>query len=111
MIQTYTPDNDVIRFAAGQDYDSFYEQEIQLRRLRDEPPFRDILVLTASGPDEAGVLRVCTRLRQFLERELPNCPISPSACWVPRRQSSPESTTGIDTASHWSDRTAALSVP
>ena len=74
VIQTYTPDNDVIRFAAGQDYDSFYEQEIQLRRLRDEPPFRDILVLTASGPDEAGVLRVCTRLRQFLERELPKLP-------------------------------------
>ena len=46
----------------------------QLRRLRDEPPFRDILVLTASGPDEAGVLRVCTRLRQFLERELPKLP-------------------------------------
>lgn len=74
VIQTYTPDNDVIRFAAGQDYDSFYGQEIQLRRLRDEPPFRDILVLTASGPDEAGVLRVCTRLRQFLERELPKLP-------------------------------------
>ena len=28
--------------------------EIQLRRLRGEPPFRDVLVLTASGPDEAG---------------------------------------------------------
>lgn len=57
MIQTYTPDNDVIRFAAGQDYDSFYEQEIQLRRLRDEPPFRDILVLTASGPRRGGGVR------------------------------------------------------
>ena len=50
VIQTFTPENDVIRCAARQDYDSFYEQEIQLRRLRDEPPFRDILVLTASGP-------------------------------------------------------------
>ena len=111
MIQTYTPDNDVIRFAAGQDYDSFYEQEIQLRRLRDEPPFRDILVLTASGPDEAGVLRVCTRLRQFLERELPKLPDQSFRLLGPAPQSSPESTTGIDTALHWSDRTAALSVP
>ena len=29
IIQTYTPENDVIRFAARQDYDRFYETEIQ----------------------------------------------------------------------------------
>ena len=67
VIQTYTPDNDVLRFAAAQDYDSFYAQEIDLRRLMDYPPFRSLFVLTASGADEAAVLRVCQKLRRSLE--------------------------------------------
>ncbi|MCI8868984.1 MAG: primosomal protein N' [Lawsonibacter sp.] len=70
VIQTFTPDNDVIRFAACQDYDSFYEQEIQLRRARGCPPFRDMLVFTASGMSEAAVLRSCARLRRALESQL-----------------------------------------
>lgn len=67
VIQTYTPDNDVIRCAAVQDYDRFYAQEIELRRLMDYPPFRDVFVLTASGTDESAVLRKCQKLRRSLE--------------------------------------------
>ena len=70
VIQTYTPDNDVIRFAARQDYDNFYQTEIQMRRLRGYPPFADVVVLTASGLEEGAVLRCCVRLRQALEVEL-----------------------------------------
>ena len=70
VIQTYTPDNDVIRFAARQDYDNFYRVELPLRRMRGYPPFSDILVLTASGLDEGAVLRCCVRLRQALEAAL-----------------------------------------
>ena len=67
VIQTFTPENDVIRCAARQDYDSFYEQEIELRRMRLCPPFRELFVLTASGPLESAVLRTCIRLRRSLE--------------------------------------------
>ncbi len=67
IIQTFTPDNDVIRCAARQDYDAFYQQEIALRKLRGCPPFRDLFVLTASGKLEAAVLRTCMRLRRTLE--------------------------------------------
>ena len=66
VIQTYTPEHEVIRFAASQDYDSFYRQEIRLRELRDYPPFCDIFVLTAAGTDEAGVLQACMILRNSL---------------------------------------------
>ena len=59
VIQTYTPDNETIRQAARQDYDAFYASELELRRLQNAPPFRDILTLTASGPDERMVLQVC----------------------------------------------------
>ena len=58
VIQTFTPENDVIRCAARQDYDRFYEEEIALRQLRRYPPFADLTVLTASGADEGAVLRL-----------------------------------------------------
>lgn len=74
VIQTFTPNNDVIRCAARQDYDSFYEQEIELRRLRNDPPFAQHVVLTASGVEEGAVLRCCTRLRRTLEQALPGLP-------------------------------------
>ena len=74
VIQTFTPDNDVIRCAARQDYDSFYEREIELRRLRNDPPFAQHVVITASGLEEGAVLRCCARLRRTLEQDLPKIP-------------------------------------
>lgn len=70
MIQTFVPDHDVIRFSARQDYDSFYRTEIQMHRLRREPPFQDVFVLTASGLNETAVLRACMKLRGTLEGAL-----------------------------------------
>ena len=67
IIQTYTPENDIILCAARQDYEAFYRQEIELRRLRGCPPFRDLFVLTASGLMESEVLSACMRLRASLE--------------------------------------------
>jgi primosomal protein N' (replication factor Y) len=67
VIQTCTPENDVITCAARQDYDRFYESEVLSRRLRGYPPFRDLYILTASGPEEGAVLRSCMRLRDGLE--------------------------------------------
>jgi primosomal protein N' (replication factor Y) len=74
VIQTYTPDNDVIRYAAKQDYDSFYQEEIYLRQLRRDPPFADLVVLTASGLEEGAVLRCCVRLRDALAAGLKGSP-------------------------------------
>ena len=74
IIQTYTPENDVITCAASQDYDRFYGEEIRLRELRGCPPFQDLFVFTASGLQESGVLRVCMRLRRTLEDWLSRAP-------------------------------------
>ena len=63
VLQTYTPKSDIITCAAHQDYDSFYEQEIEQRRLRRFPPFRALYVLHITGPEESGVLESCIRLR------------------------------------------------
>ena len=70
MIQTYTPENDVILAAARQDYDHFYRQEIGLRKLRGCPPFSSFLVIHVSGPEEGQALRVCAFLRDTLRKWL-----------------------------------------
>ena len=70
LIQTFTPEHDVLRFSARQDYDSIYRTEIQLRRLRREPPFRDVFLITASGLNEGAVLRASVQFRQALEGAL-----------------------------------------
>lgn len=74
VIQTWTPENEIITCAAAQDYEGFYEQEIALRTLRGCPPFRDLFLLTASGAEEHGVLQTCLRLRQALESALTVAP-------------------------------------
>ncbi len=74
VIQTFTPDNDVISAAGRQDYDGFYAQEIALRRAMGTPPFREIFVLTASSRSETAVLRSCARLRQSLDAALAQPP-------------------------------------
>lgn len=70
VIQTWTPENEVITQAARQDYDAFYEQEITLRRLRGCPPFAQLFVLVVTGLDEHAVLHACQRLRQGLVEAL-----------------------------------------
>lgn len=70
VIQTYTPDNQIIRMAAAQDYNGFYASEIELRKLQHSPPFADMFSITASGTDEAQVLRCCSAIRDILCSEM-----------------------------------------
>ena len=67
VIQTYTPENDVIQAAAAQDYERFYRSEIQLRRLRRDPPFADQFIITVSGGEENDVRRAVGLLRSGLD--------------------------------------------
>ncbi len=68
VIQTYTPGNDVIQSAAGQDYERFLESELEMRRLRGCPPFADIFTITVSGVEEGAVLRGAMGVRETLRR-------------------------------------------
>lgn len=70
IIQTYTPDNEIIKLAASQDYESFYNSEIQLRKLQFTPPFADVIAITASGQDENAVIRCCMDIRSTLRASI-----------------------------------------
>jgi len=70
VIQTLTPQNEVIKLAARQDYGAFYEREIELRRILGSPPISDLFAITVSGIDEAAALRCSTEIRNVLRSSL-----------------------------------------
>ncbi len=67
VIQTNNPDSEVIRLASAQDYESFYEREIRLRKLLTFPPFCDIALLTVTGSYETELLRATTLMAQMVK--------------------------------------------
>lgn len=73
VIQTCNPDSPIIKLAAAQDYKSFYESEIAVRRALTFPPFCDIAVINITSGDEAllsaGSKAVSEYLREMLMGE------------------------------------------
>lgn len=92
MIQTMVPQHKVIELAACQDYDSFYELEIGLRRLQKYPPFGDLVSVTFTGEDEGVLLRGAVKFRDSLRSCLQEeryksaeCTVwGPAPCPVPK---------------------------
>ncbi len=67
IIQTLVPEHQIIRLAARQDYDGFYNLEIGLRRVQNLPPFGDQAIVTFSGEEETAVLRGSAKFRDSLK--------------------------------------------
>ncbi len=56
LIQTINPDHYAIRFASAQNYEGFYEKEIQFRKLMRYPPFSALAnVLVRSGKQDQAM--------------------------------------------------------
>lgn len=70
LIQTMTPKNQVLLLAARQDYDTFYNTEIPLRKLRGCPPFFDLLSVHFHGREEERVWQGALRFREALKTQL-----------------------------------------
>ena len=92
MIQTLVPKHKVVELAAKQDYDSFYEMEIRLRKLQECPPFGDLTSITFLGQEESRVLRGAAKFRDSLNAclkqeaykgEICRC-LGPAPCAVPK---------------------------
>ena len=82
MIQTLVPDHQVIRLAARQDYDGFYDLEVNLRRVQNAPPFGDVALITVTGQEETAVLRGAAKLRDSLNACLRQPGYSQETCSV-----------------------------
>ena len=70
LIQTTNPDHDVIILACKQDYKTFFENEIQTRKLLSYPPYSDIVLLTLSGNVENAVMKDSKMLSDMLRAKI-----------------------------------------
>ena len=77
IIQTTDPDNPVLKLAAAQDYDAFFEQEIAYRKLGLYPPFCGLCVVGFAGPKESEVARASARFAALLGRQAAKQPDLP----------------------------------
>ena len=92
MIQTLVPEHQILNLAARQDYDGFYNLEINLRRVQNAPPFGDLGMITFTGQDEASVLRGAAKFRDSLiaclrqpeYREEVCVVLGPAPCVIPK---------------------------
>lgn len=92
MIQTLSPENQLITLAAKQDYDGFYRLEIALRQAQNAPPFGDLAQVTFIGQEESAVLRGAAKFRDSLRQCLNQPPynmeqcaiLGPAPCMVPK---------------------------
>jgi len=92
IIQTFVPDHAVITLAARQDYDSFYNLEISIRKQLSSPPFGDLAVITVTGQEEARVLHGAAKLKTSLQNlmrqpayQTEHCTVlGPAPCPVPK---------------------------
>ena len=74
VIQTFTPENPIIRFAAKQDYEGFYQRELEMRQMQRCPPFSQLVSLTVIGADELQILKACDQIRDLLRHSMKNEP-------------------------------------
>ncbi len=68
IIQTLTPENEIIRLAAKQDYDAFFNTEIRLRKALVYPPYCDLCVIGLTGEDEIIVKNAARETLDMLKK-------------------------------------------
>ncbi len=70
IIQTYNPENFAIECSQKQNYDIFYDTEIELRKQLKYPPFCDIISIGLTDTDENKIKNVSEKLYKYINNYL-----------------------------------------
>lgn len=68
IVQTMHRDNFIFPFICSNDYVSFYEKEIGIRKSFNYPPFSRMCLIETSGKDSSGTASLSAKLYLFLSR-------------------------------------------
>ncbi|MBR4941159.1 MAG: primosomal protein N' [Clostridia bacterium] len=79
VIQTFDPDNAVLRAAASQDYNAFFKSEAAFRKAFRYPPFCELLVVELSGADNSRLYAAAAHISEELAGLLGNDAVFPPA--------------------------------
>jgi primosomal protein N' (replication factor Y) len=82
ILQTHLPDNSTIQLAAQADFEKFFEEEIEVRKLFNYPPFINLIKISFSGLDQNKTLKFAEyfkhRLMQHLYQNFEWHPVLPA---------------------------------
>ena len=70
VIQTYTPEHYSVELASLHDYETFYNQEMMVRKMHSYPPFYYLALVTVSHPELMKVVAVTEKIAAFLRNKL-----------------------------------------
>lgn len=68
VMQTFDPENEVLRFATSYDYEGFYQNEISLRAAMAFPPFSKIVRVLVTGEEDKKCIEALREVYVGLER-------------------------------------------
>ena len=68
VIQTYSPEHYSIETAAEQNYEAFYEEEMQYRKLMGYPPAAHMAAILISGKEESLLETASSYIKRYAER-------------------------------------------
>ena len=67
MIQTYEPEHYAVQYAAAQDYEGFYNEELAYRKALLYPPVHHMLAVQISAKTDDHAQYLCGRIREKLD--------------------------------------------
>ena len=70
VIQTYNPGSFPIEYSKSQNYDLFFQTEIELRKQLKYPPFCDIILISFVGEDEQEIKNISLYMYKNLKQVL-----------------------------------------
>ncbi len=68
VLQTFDPENEVLRFATSYDYEGFYRNEVSLRAAMAFPPFSKIVRVMVTGEEDKKCIEALREVYVGLER-------------------------------------------
>ncbi len=91
VVQTISPDNEIISLSAEQDYEQFYETEILQRKVLKYPPFCDLCVIGFSGTSRENTVEIANLFFEKFKKEIEGdyqdlkvIILGPSPCNIPK---------------------------
>lgn len=81
VIQTYRPEHYSIRYAAKQDYEAFFEEEMCYREMLSYPPAAHMLAVQITAKEEAEGEKLAILLAEEAKRE-ENCVLGPAKAGI-----------------------------
>ena len=79
VIQTFSPENKILKLASKQDYENFCRDEINMRKITVNPPFSDICIILFKSKNQDKIIKTCNlyfeNIKNLAKNKYPDIPL------------------------------------